>query len=181
MLPLLQMGQDEPLPVQRQPVHADIRRELQSASRRAGFHHKVHLRVVPQGFEVSHALHGGGDGLAVADAARVERDLHAEAPLHQLLQHLCLHSAHQLYVQFLCPLLPEDVELRLLLLQAFQLRQHGSRVHSLRKQHAVGQDRREQRHASALLKAKALARPGVHRSCHGDHHPGLRFLQRREL
>ena len=129
---------------------------------------------------MSHAFHRRSDGLFVGDAALVKGKPHAVAALRELLQHLRLHRAHELDADFFCPFVPQDVKLGLLLLEAPHLRQHRRRVHAVGEQQPVGQHRGKERHASVLLEAESLARPGVLRSRHrGDHACGG-FFQGRE-
>ena len=80
----------------------------------AGFQQQMHLRIVPQGFKVADALHGVGDGLPVADSPCAKADLHAHPLPNKPLQHLHLHLAHELGVDF--PVIPNDVKLGVFLL-----------------------------------------------------------------
>ena len=61
----------------------------------------MHLGIVPQRLIMPHALDRRGDRLLVQDAARSERDVQAETVVHDLLDDLQLHRAHQLQVHFL--------------------------------------------------------------------------------
>lgn len=58
MNPLLQVCQDQTLPVQVQLVFAAIAGKDKAAALRRRFHQQVYLRIVPQGFEMSYTFHG---------------------------------------------------------------------------------------------------------------------------
>lgn len=57
--------------------------------------------VVSQRLEMADAFNRRDDRLLVQDAARSERDVQAETVVHDLLDDLQLHRAHQLQVHFL--------------------------------------------------------------------------------
>ena len=181
VLLLLQMSEDQPLPVGGKTVGGDLALEDQSAARFAGREDQVDLRVVAQGFKVADALHGVGDGLAVGDASAVKTDLHVETFCHQILQDLGLHLPHQLHPDLFGLLIPENVKLGLLLLETPELRQHGGGIDPVRKQDAVAEYGGEQGHAGGLFRAETFPGAGLCEAGDRDDSAGRRFLQRREL
>ena len=181
VLLLLQVGEDQPLPVCGQTVRGNLALEDQSAARLAGREDQVDLRVVAQGFKVADAFHGVGDGLAVGDASAVKTDLHVETFCHQILQDLGLDLTHQLHPDLFGLLIPENVKLGLLLLEAPELRQHGGGIDPVRKQDAVAEHGGEQGHAGGLFRAETFPGPGLCEAGDRDDSAGRRFLQRREL
>ena len=83
---------------------------------------------MPQRLKMADAFDGRGDGLAVGDAAGVERDVPAEAHADEALQDLQLHRAHELHANFAQAGIPDHAQLRLLLLEQAELRQRQLRV-----------------------------------------------------
>ena len=76
---LRQMGEHQPLPVPVQHVLGAGGGQLQAAPPGEGLQQQVNFGIVAQGLVVAHALHRGGDGLPVDDAAGAEGDRQAEA------------------------------------------------------------------------------------------------------
>ena len=79
MLPFLQMGQNQPLPVPVQFVLAAGGSHRQPAARLSRLQQKMHLRIMPQRFKMAHALHGIRNGFLVYNISGPKRNLHAEA------------------------------------------------------------------------------------------------------
>ena len=105
-----------------------------------------------------HALDRRFDRLAIDDAARPERDRHAEAVEQKPLQHLELHLAHELHVQLAQLLVPHDVQLRVLLLQKPQPLHGRVRLAVRGQDHLVRQEAVEHRRGRIGLRAEPLAR-----------------------
>ena len=132
----------------------------------------MHLGVVPQGFEVPHALHRRGDGLPVDDAPGVEVHRQPEARGNQLAQDLQLHLAHELHVNLLPLGVPADAQQRVLLFQLSQLPQHRGGLRPRGQPHPVGQHGLQLRLIPGRLDAQSLPRPGVAQARHGADAPG---------
>ena len=126
---------------------------------------------MPQGLVVAHALHPGVDGLLVQDAPLVKGGLPAKPPLHQALEHLQLHLAHQLQVHLPQALVPHHVKERVLLLQLPQLAQGLVHVDALGQQHPVPQHRLQSGRAGVRLAAQPLSGVGVGEPRHRHHVP----------
>ena len=118
---LLQVGQDQPLPVEGQVIDGAPALEDQAAPGLAGLQQEVDLRVVAQGLEVADALRGLRYGLPVDDAGLAEGHPHAEPVLDQPLQDLPLDLAHDLDRDLLFLLVIGEAEHGVLLLQGPQL------------------------------------------------------------
>ena len=117
MLPLLQMRQDQPLPVPVQHILAAHAPELQAASSLQRFEDQMHLRIVPEGFKVADALHDVCDRLAVHHTSLVEGHIQSEALADLPLQDPDLHLSHKLHMKLAKAFPPDDMKLRLLLFQ----------------------------------------------------------------
>ena len=172
----LQVGQDQPLPVQRQVVRGNVRGKLQPAARRERFQPEVHLRVMAQGLIVADALHGPRDRLAVEDAAVAEGDLQTEAIPHLPLQYLQVDIAHGVH-----PDLPPGLdEFRLqegfLLLEHPQAVQHLMKVRAAFRHDPAGKAGALGRSAAGGLEAEAVAR---HRPRQAGHAADLTRLRLR--
>ncbi len=85
------MGEHQPLPVPVQHVLGAGGGQLQAAPPGERLQQQVNLGIVAQGLVVAHALHRGGDGLPVDDAAGAEGDRQAEALGRQRLENLQLN------------------------------------------------------------------------------------------
>ena len=77
---------------------------------------QMHLRIVAQRLEVADADDRGGDGLMIDHRAGAELHRKAEPVQQHPLQDLQLDRAHELDVDAARPLLPDHVELGVLLL-----------------------------------------------------------------
>ena len=84
VLPLLQVGEDQPLPVPIQIILADRRRKLQAAAPLSRLQKQMDLRVVPEGLIMSHPLHGIPYGFLVHNISRVKGHLRPEPLPDQL-------------------------------------------------------------------------------------------------
>ena len=136
-----QMGQDQPLPVQVQPVGGAAAGKLQPAARRQRLHQQVNLGIVAQRLVVADALHRGGDGLLIKDAPLLKADGQPEAFHGHALQNLPLDLSHQPHPDLPLLLLPFGAKLRVLLRQLPQLCQCGAGVGALRQHHPAADDR----------------------------------------
>ena len=167
MLFFLEMREDEPLPVPVEEIFAADRVENQSAARFERLEKQMHLRVVPQRFEMSDALDGFRDGFFVHDAPVVEPHVHAVALGNQADEDFRLHLSHDLRVDFAVTLVPDDVQERFLLLELLQLREDGARVHVHRQGDAVAEDGFEVRMPRAFLRPESLTGVGSGKSRDG--------------
>ena len=176
MLPLLQVGQDEPLPVDVQHIPAAGRVKFQAAPPLPRLQQEVDLRIVAQGLKVAHPFHSVLYGLLVHDAPLVKGDRRSKPLLYQGFQHIYLHLPHDLGVDFFCLLPPHNVELRYLLLQRLQLQIEAVHIAGSRGKHPVGEDRLQHREDRGCLVSKPLA--GIRPLQPGDSadHAGARLL-----
>ncbi len=78
-----------------------------------------------QGLVVAHALHGFGDGLLIQDAAGSEAYLQTVPLGQQAFEHFQLDLAHELDMDLAQRLVPDHMELGLLLFQPVELAQRG--------------------------------------------------------
>ena len=178
---LLQMGQDEPLPVAVEVRPRGRRRRTAARSPLPRLEQQVHLGVVAERLVVPDPLHRRGDRLPVEDAALPEADLHPEPFPDEAAQHLELHLAHELHMELLERLVPHDVQLRVLLLKPAETGERGVRVHSPRQFHPVAEHRTQRRELGIRLRAEALPGTGAGKPRGGAHHAGERLLHRPEL
>ena len=108
---------------------------------------------------MAHALHRVRNGLAVEDVPGVERDLDVEALLDQADKDLALHAAHQLHADFAQARVPDDMQLRILLVELHQLRQEEQRIRPLFGQDPIAHHRLEHGRLGIRRRAEALPRP----------------------
>ncbi len=114
MLSFLQMGQHKPLPVPVQIVLADGRSKLQPAARLSRLQDQMHLRIMPERLEVSHTFHPVEDGFLIDDTSLFKGGFHAEPFPDQITQHLDLYLTHQLGMNLVQLLSPDQMKLRFL-------------------------------------------------------------------
>ena len=93
---------------------------------------------------MAHPLHRGGDGLLVQNAPGVHLDRHVKAVGDQALEDLDLHLAHEAGVDLLAVLVPDQVELGVLLLQLPELGQQDLGWTVRGEDQAVGDHRLQQ-------------------------------------
>ena len=138
-----QMREDQALPVPVEHVLAagGIKRQPRAAL--GGLEQQVHLGIVAQRLEMSHALDRCRDRLLIQDAAGIDLHVHIEPLADEAFEHLDLHRAHELDVDLAQRLVPDDVQLRVFLLKLTQARQKRARVHIRRQTDAVRQHRLE--------------------------------------
>ena len=79
MIPLQQVGEDEPLPVQVQLVGGAGGGQLHPAAPGTRLQQEMDLGIVAQGLEVADALHRVGDGLPIQHPAGAEVHLQVKA------------------------------------------------------------------------------------------------------
>ena len=172
-----QVGQNQPLPVEVQPVGGAIGVQHHSAAARRALHEEMHLRIVAQRFKMTHTLHQAVNGLLIHDAAAAEGYLQPKPAADLLLQHLLLHRAHQVHVDLLPALVPHDAQQRVFLLQLPQLGQHQMGVCPLGQDEAIVQNRLQSRFRFLRFRAEDLPRAGVGQARHRHRHTGLRRIQ----
>ena len=176
MLLLFQVGEDQPLPVAGQHLFAAVGIVLEAAAGGQGLQFQVHLGVVAERFVVAHPFHRLSDGLLIEDAALAEGYLQPEPAGQQALQHLQLDLAHQADVDLAQLLVPDDVQLGHLLLDAAEAGQGGVDVRPLGQQDLIGQHRFEQRIAGVPLGPEALARLCAGKAGHGADLAGVHLV-----
>ena len=164
---LLQVGEDQPLPVAGQHFLAAVGVVLDVAAGGQGFQFQVDLGVVAEGLVVAHPLHRLGDGLFVEDAALPKGDVQPEPAGQQTLQHFQLDLAHQADVDLPQRLVPDHVQFGHFLLDAAELGQGGVDIRALGQKHLVCQHRLEQRVAGVPFGPQALAGLCVGKAGHG--------------
>ena len=170
--PLGQVGEDEPLPVPVQQVLAAPAVKDQTAALGQGLQEEMDLGVVAQGLKVAHPLHRGGDGLLVQNAPGVHLDRHVKAVGDQALEDLDLHLAHEAGVDLLAVLVPDQVELGVLLLQLPELGQQDLGWTVRGEDQAVGDHRLQQGGRRGGLGPQALAGVGLGEPQQGAHLAG---------
>ena len=138
-----QMREDQALPVPVEHVLAagGIKRQPRAAL--GGLEQQVHLGIVAQRLEMSHALDRCRDRLLIQDAAGIDLHVHIEPLADEAFEHLDLHRTHELDVDLAQRLVPDDVQLRVFLLKLTQARQKRARIHIRRQTDAVRQHRLE--------------------------------------
>ena len=137
----LQMCQDQSLPVFIQHIFAAVGIKDESGSRLTRFHQKMDFRVVAQRFEMPDALNDLSDRFLIYNISFAKFDLHAESFLYLTFQDLHLYIAHDLCLDFAKRLVPDDMELRVFLLEHAHVFEHGVGVCSKGQQDPVGEDR----------------------------------------
>ena len=173
---LRQMGQNQILVVAVQNIQGAHRPKAQAAARLPGLQQQMHLGIVAQRLIVPHALHGVFNGFLVNDPPVLQRNVQAEALLHQASEYLQLYPAHDLHLDGIP--LHQKMQLRVLFLQKPQLSEGRHRVHASGKPDPVGHYRLQQGAFSLRLRAQSLSRPGFRHSCHRGNLPGGQGLRR---
>ena len=131
-----------------------------------------------QRLKMADALHLGGDSFAVHYMPRVKRDVNAEALTDEAFEHLRLHLAHELHGNAAGALIPDDMELGVLLLKQKELGEHDARVGPRRKEHAVAHDGLHHGGGPARLRAKPLTGKAGRQAEDGADLPGAHTLRR---
>ena len=167
-----QVREDQALPVAVEHVLAagGVKRQARAALGR--LEQQVHLGIVTQGLKMAHALDRRRDRLLIEDAAGIDLHVHVEPLADEAFEHLDLHRAHELNMDLAQRLVPDDVQLRVLLLELAQARQKRARVHVRRQADAVGQHRLERRRHGRRRAAEPLPRIRLRQALHGAHAPG---------
>ena len=140
-----QMGQHKLLPTFIQHSVGAVCREPQPASRLARLQQQVHLGVVAQRLEMSHALNGRGDRFLINNASRAEFYREPKAVADLAAQDAQLDLSHQMDVDFAQRFVPHNSQEGILLLQQTQKRERLLRVCAVWQQHLIGQYGRERR------------------------------------
>ena len=107
---------------------------------------------------MSYALNRLCDCLLIDDITLSKHNDHTEPILDQLCQHLDLHLSHHLRVNLLQLLVPDNMQLRILLLELLELSHHLDRIHLLRQSDPITQYRLQYRNTCRLLVPKPLPR-----------------------
>ena len=117
----------------------------------------MNLGIVPERFKMPHALNAVPDGLLIEDLSLAKMDFQPESVGDQLGKDLGLDLSHQLHMDLARILIPDNMKLRILLLQLSELDQSLMYVRSRGQLYVVGQDRFKQGEKSGPLAAKSLA------------------------
>ena len=176
-----QMRENQALPVQVEHIGRARSRKLDAAAALCRFKQQMHLGVMPQRLKMADADDRLGDGLAVDDAALVERHVHAEAFRDNAGEDFQLHLTHQLQVNLAEPLVPHHAKLWVLLLQLAQIAQHDMRVAPFRQAHAVPENGFQNRRQCTGFRAEAHTRTGMRETSHRTHHAALCALSGAEF
>ena len=129
MLPLLEMGQYETLPVDGQRIGGAVGSELKTAATRERLQQKMHLGIVSKRLEMAHTLDRSCNRFLVQDATGRKSDLDTIAFLHHTLQDLGLDLTHEMNVNLLLRTVPADMELREFVGERLQLPIELQRIH----------------------------------------------------
>ena len=123
--------------------------------------------IVAQGLKVAHTFHGVQYGFFVVDPAAAQGNIQGKALGDDAAQHLQLDLTHDLQVDLLQPVIPDQVQLRIFLLQLPQLGQDSEGVGTLGKLHPVGHHRFQDGCLGPGLCPKALSGKGGREACDG--------------
>ena len=127
------------------------------------------LRVMPQRFKVTYALHRTPDGFLIDNAARAELCTKIVLLAEKILQNLNLHRPHNPNGDVSGFLFLFDMEHRLLLLQLPKSLQQRKIIHRLSEAvcrgHAARHNRRQDFFLPVLLHAEAISRGGMGKPC----------------
>ena len=156
MLPLLEMGQYETLPVDGQRIGGAVGSELKTATTRERLQQKMHLGIVSKRLEMAHTLDRSCNRFLVQDATGRKSNLDTIAFLHHTLQDLGLDLTHEMNVNLLLRTVPADMELREFVGERLQLPIELQRIHIFGYELIV-QHRAQTRVTSCRLTAEAVA------------------------
>ena len=155
---LCQVGEDQVLIVPIQHIQGANRVNDQPGALGQGLQEDVAFGIVAQGLEMAHALHGVFDGFLVKNPPVVQGDFQTEALPDQAAEDLQLHPTHDLHMDL--PILPQQVELGVFLLQLPQLGQGLGRIAELGQVHPVGHHRLQHGLGPLGLRPQGLAHVG---------------------
>ena len=91
----IQVGEDEPLPVEIQNILGQMGIEDQPRPRGERLHEELYLGVMAEGLEMPDAYGAGGDPFLVEDAPLVHLAVHAEAVGNEPFQKIGLDVPHE--------------------------------------------------------------------------------------
>ena len=176
---LLEMGHDQPLPVECQVIDTAPALKDQAAPRLSGLKEEMDLRIVPQRLEVADSLRRFCDSLLINDPGRAEIHLHAKPFQDQPLQDLPLDPAHDLDSDLFFLLVIGEVKHRILLLQSPQHPVGAIEVLTGRKDEAALHDGLQElfRLRRLCLRPQALPCAGGGQAGHRDNDPRRSLLQ----
>ena len=119
-------------------------------------------------------LYGVFDGFHVIDFGVCQADFRGEPLLHQLLEYLQLHFAHDLDVDLLQLAIPQQLQLGIFLLQQPQLLQQDHRIAAAF--YTVSHDRLQRGFGGRGGTAQALSGPGLAQTRYGAQCAGAYFV-----
>ena len=112
----------------------------------------------------------------IDDSAASEGNNHSESALNNLLQNLQFQFAHNLYVDTLQLLIPDDLKARFFFLQHLEFCQCSDRILTCRKNYLVRECRLQHGLRPAALAAQTHACVGTGRSHNCTDHAGAGTL-----
>ena len=178
---LLQMSEDEALPVQVKVVGVDGRIKHQSASPWQWLHEQMHFGIVSQRFVMANALGCELYSLLVGNCTVCKSHRIAESLGYEALQHFKLHRSHKLYVYLTELLVPDDVKLWVFVLEDAHILQRFVYVFLRGKHDTVGHDRLQHRSVRVADSAYSLPCVGACKSRHSTDFPCLRLVSGTEF
>ena len=128
------MRQNQTLPVPVKHVLTAICPKSQTAPRFSRLQKKVHLCIMAKRLKMPHTLCRPQNRFFVYDTSGSKLCLHAESLPDLAFQNLHLYLAHDLRLDFSGPLVPDNMEQRVLFLKHSQILKHPMRVTALRQQ-----------------------------------------------
>ena len=167
MVPLFQMGKDQPLPVPIQYVFSAVRSELHAGAAFARFQKKMDFRIVAEWFKMSCSLSRSFYGFLIYDIPLAKLDENSKTLFYKALQYFRLYFAHKLNMDLSQLLFPLHMKFWLLFFQLAKILQHHMSITALRQFYTISKDRLQNRNPGCLLHANTLSRTGSFQT--GDH------------
>ena len=166
-----QMCQHQTLPVSFQDILTAGCLELQAAAPLSRLHEKMHLRIVAERFKMPYPFHRLCDGFFVHDTSRSKFHFRAKSFPDQPFQNFYLHLSHNLCMDFIGLLFPDNVQFRFFLLQLAELQIHLVHITFRRKLDLIGENRLKKRQLRLSLSAQPLSAVCPGQPCHRAHCP----------
>ena len=141
----LQMAQSLALPTSVQQFLGAIHVKLQARAPFRRLQQQVNFRIMAERFKMAHSLRRILNGFPVDHGAGAKFQGQVKALQRQPLQNLQLNLAHQLDMNLPQALVPNQPQLRVLLLQLPQLAQSDHRVAAWGQDRLIGQRRFQHR------------------------------------
>ena len=97
---------------------------------------------------------------------------------NQAFQYFQLHFPHDLHLDLLKLLIPNNMKFRFFLLKLPQFWEHYSSTHSFRQYDLISKHRFQRRLIPGILDTKPISRTGIRKPCDRTDHSCLCFLRR---